>query len=67
MLSEKGKNLLYTEKRFLVFFREGICCLWMREKCSSYCRGYFFLAAGCCISLFPQFSIIFPGNYWRIP
>jgi hypothetical protein len=30
-----------------------------REKCSSYCRGNFFLAVGCNISLFPLFPNYF--------
>jgi hypothetical protein len=40
---------------FLLPSREGIFCLLRREKCPSYCRGNFFLAAGCYIFLFPLF------------
>ncbi len=35
--------------------KQGFICLLRWEKCSSYCRGYFFLAAGCYISLLPLF------------
>ena len=40
---------------FLVPSREGIIFLLRREKCSSYCRGNFFPAVGCYISLFTLF------------
>ncbi len=58
---------------FLVPSREGIFCLLRREKCSSYCRGNFFPAVGCYISLFllfpyfPYFPINLQENYLKIP
>jgi hypothetical protein len=47
-------------------FREGTFCLVRRKKCSSYCRGNFFLDVECYISRFALVPyIIFTGNYWK--
>jgi hypothetical protein len=56
-----GKTPMLT-RDFLLPSREEIFCLLRREKCSSFCRGNFFLSVECIFPYFPYFPIIFTGK-----